>query len=199
MDGIEKITARIEADAAADAARIAEETAGQCDSIRSDGEKQAQAFYWQKIREGTKAAEDRASQLATAADMQARKDILACKQAIVAEAFDRAEEEILQMSGEAYVDFLAGQAARASVTGMERIVLSEHDRDAYGSKVVARANVRLAGLGKTGRLILSEETGKFRAGVVLQDGNIEVNCTLETLMAQARTAMASRVAAELFH
>ena len=199
MDGIDKITARIEADAAADAAHTAELAQGQCDSIRADGEKQAQDYYWQKIREGNKLAEDRASQLVTAADMEARKQMLAYKQSLVAEVFDKAEEKILNMSGETYVDFLAGQAARASVTGMEKIILSGKDRAELGSKIVSRANVRLAGLGKTGRLILADETGDFRGGLILQDGKIEVNCTLETLMAQARVAMASLVASELFN
>ena len=42
MNGIEKITARIETDAVADAARIAEETKAQCEAIRAEGEKKAQ-------------------------------------------------------------------------------------------------------------------------------------------------------------
>ena len=60
MNGIERITARIEAEAVADAARISEEGAAQCAAIRAEGEAKAQEAYWNRLKDGTKAAEDRA-------------------------------------------------------------------------------------------------------------------------------------------
>jgi V/A-type H+-transporting ATPase subunit E len=198
MNGIDKITARIEADAVADAERIAQEAQAQAESIKADGEKKAQEQYWQKVQQGVKATEDRASRLAKAADMEARKNILAYKQTVVGEAFDRAEKRLLAMTGEPYISFLAGQAARASVTGREEIVLTAEDKKAYGSKILAKANALLATKGKTYKLSLAEETGNFSGGLILRQGNVSVNCTVEALMAQARETMASAVAAELF-
>jgi V/A-type H+-transporting ATPase subunit E len=198
MNGIEKITARIEADAVADAAVIAQEAQTQADSIRADGEKQAQEHYWQQVQQGVKATEDRVSRLAKAADMEARKSVLACKQSIVADAFDKAEEKLLSLSGDGYIDFLAGQAARAAHSGKEEIVLNRKDKKLYGSKVLQKANALLAGMGKAGKLTLSEEEGTFAGGLVLRQGSVSVNCTVEALMAEARQSMASAVAAELF-
>lgn len=198
MNGIDKITARIETDAVADAARIAEEAKTQCDEIRTEGEAKAQESYWRRVREGVKLTEDRVQRLAKAADMEARKSVLSCKQAIVSDAFERAEAKLRALSGDEYVEFLAGQAARASVTGGEEIVLSPQDRKKYGAKVVSRANARLTAAGKTARLTLAEDGGDFSGGLVLRDGDVSVNCTVAALMAQARQDMASRVAAELF-
>ncbi|MCD8322561.1 MAG: V-type ATP synthase subunit E [Oscillospiraceae bacterium] len=198
MNGIEKITARIEADAAADAARIAEETKAQCDGIREEGEKKAQERYWEKVRQGVKATEDRTQRLAKTADMEARKSVLACKQEIVAEAFAKAEEKIRALSGDQYIGFLASMAARAAVTGTEELVLSAEDKKTIGSKVLSKANARLTGAGKPGRLTLADETGDFTCGLICRKGSISVNCTVEVLMAQAREDMASQVAAELF-
>jgi V/A-type H+-transporting ATPase subunit E len=199
MNGIDKITARIEADAVADAARIAQEAQAQAETIRSDGDKKAQERYWQKVQEGVKATEDRASRLAKAADMEARKNILAYKQSVITEAFDRAEKRLLAMSGDEYINFLAGQAARASVTGREEIVLSQKDKKTYGSKVVSKANALLGTMGKSGKLTLAEEEGDFSGGLVLRQGNVSVNCTVAALMEQARETMASVVATELFN
>ena len=198
MNGIEKITARIETDAVAEAARMAEEAAAQAEAIRAEGETKAQESYWQKLQAGVKAAEDRVQRLAKAADMEARKSVLSCKQAIVAEAFDKAEARLRALSGEAYVDFLAGQAARAAVTGREEMVLSAADRKEYGAAAVKKANALLADAGKTGELTLSDQEGDFQGGLVLKDGNVSVNCTVAALMEQARIDMASSVAAELF-
>ena len=197
MNGIDKITARIEAEAVADAAKMAEEAEVQCKAIREEGEAKAQESYWRRVREGVKAAEDRADRLAKAADMEARKSVLACKQEIVAEAFDRAEKKLRALSGEAYIDFLAGQAAKAASTGREEVVLSEKDRSERGDKVVKKANALLADGGRTAKLVLAVDAGTFSGGLVLRDGNITVNCTLEALMSQAREEQAARVAAEL--
>ena len=198
MNGLEKITARIEAEAVADAARMAEEAAAQCVAVRAEGEAKAQESYWRRVKDGTKAASDRADRLAKAADMEARKSILACKQAIVGEAFDKAEAKLRALTGDEYVDFLAGQAARAAVTGREEIVLSEKDRASVGEQTVKKANDLLRAEGKTAGLVLAAETGSFSGGLVLKDGNITVNCTLEALLGQAREEQAAAVAAELF-
>lgn len=198
MNGLEKITARIETDAVADAARIAEEAKLQCDAIRAEGEAKAQESYWRRVREGVKNAEDRASRLAKAADMEARKSVLACKQEIVAEAFRRAEQKLLALSGEEYIAFLAGLAAKASVSGREEIVLNANDRGAVGKKVASRANELLSAQGRTAQLILAPDAGDFTGGLILRDGDISVNCTVAALIAEARQTQASDVAAELF-
>ena len=198
MNGIDKITARIETEAVADAARIAQETKAQCDAIKAEGEKKAQEGYWEKVRQGVKSAEDRVQRLAKTADMEARKSVLSFKQSIVADAFDRAEARLNALEGDAYVSFLAALAARAAVTGTEQLVLNAADKAAYGQKVVAQANAALKAAGKTAGLTLSEKEGGFGKGLVCRQGSVSVNCTVEALMAQARESMASDVATQLF-
>ncbi len=198
MNGIDKITARIETDAVADAARIDQETKAQCDAIKAEGEKKAQEGYWEKVRQGVKAAEDRVQRLAKTADMEARKSVLSFKQSIVADAFDRAEAKLNALSGDEYVSFLAALAAKAAVTGTEEVELSAADKAACGKQVVDAANAALRAAGKTASLTLSKGEGNFGRGLVLRQGSVSVNCTVEALMAQAREDMASQVAAELF-
>lgn len=198
MNGIDKITARIETDAVADAARIASQTKEQCDAIRAEGEKKAQEGYWEKVREGVKAAEDRVQRLAKTADMEARKSVLSFKQSIVADAFDKAEARLNALEGDAYVSFLAALAAKAAVTGREEIVLTAADKKAYGPKVIAQANAALKAAGKPAGLTLARSEGTFGRGLICQQGSVSVNCTVEAMMAQARESMASDVAAELF-
>jgi len=198
MNGIDKITARLEAEAVAEAERIADEAKARAAVVLAEGEAKAKERYGEKVVEGVKATEDRVQRLAKAADMEARKRILGYKQAIVGDVFSLAEKKLRSLSGDDYIDFLARQAAGAAVTGREEIVLSEEDRKACGDKVVKKANALLTAAGKTGGLTLAPEAGSFEGGLVLKDGNISVNCTIEALMAQARESMASDVAAELF-
>ncbi len=197
MNGIDRITARIETDAVAEAARMAQQAQADCERIRAEGEKKAQESYWQLVRQGVASTEDRVQRLAKTADMEARKSILSYKQDLVAQAFDRAEEKLRGLTGEEYVSFLAALAARAAVSGKEELVFSAKDRAAYGSKVVAKANAALTAAGKTGKLTLSAREGAFDGGLICREGSVSVNCTIDALMAQAREDMAADVAAEL--
>ena len=199
MNGIDKITARIETEAVAEAARIAEASKAECEKIRAEGEKLAQESYWEKVRQGVAATEDRVQRLAKTADMEARKSVLAYKRTLVAETFDKAEERLRALSGDEYVTFLAALAARAAVTGTEEIILSAQDKKAHGKAVVTRANSALAAAGKPGKLTLAEETGSFEGGLICRQGSVSVNCTIDALMAQAREDMAADVAAALFN
>ena len=152
-----------------------------------------------EVRAGVASAEDRVQRLAKTADMEARKSVLSFKQSIVAEAFDKAEEKLNALTGDAYADFLAALAAKAAVTGTEELVFSAKDKAAYGAKVVEKANADLAAAGKTGKLTLSQQEGRFARGLICKQGSVSVNCTVEALMAQARENMASDAAAELFN
>ena len=198
MNGIEKITARIEAEAQADAERIEAEALLQSEAVLAEGEAKAQEAYWRRIQDGVKAAEERSLRLGKAADMEARKSILSAKQEIVGEAFRRAEEKLCSMTDEPYIEFVAGQASRASVTGMEEIVLTAGDGEKYGDRIARRANAMLAEKGLPGKLTVSDTAGRFKGGMILRDGDVSVNCTIEALMAQAREELASAAAAELF-
>ena len=197
MKGIDRITARILAEAEAEAARIAQEAQSRCETIRAEGELRAQERYWQRVKEGVKAAEERGQRLAKAADMEARKSILRHKQELVAETFRRAEERLDCLSSAARLDFLAALAVGASVSGREEILLGKRDQS-MGPQVLARANAMLAERGGTAALTLADRAGEFASGLMLAEGNISVNCTLEALLAQARETMAAEVAAELF-
>ena len=198
MNGIDKITARIEMEAVAEAARIDEAAKADCERIRAEGEKQAQESYWEKVRQGVAATEDRVQRLAKTADMEARKSVLGYKQTLVAGAFDQAEARLRALTGDEYVAFLSTLAARAAVTGTEEIILSAKDKTEYGQAVLDKANSALTANRKTGKLTLSDQDGAFDGGLICRQGSVSVNCTIDALMAQAREDMAADVAAMLF-
>lgn len=198
MNGIDKITARIEADAVAEAAALAQETQSRCAQIAADAEKQAQERYWLRVREGMKSVEDRAARLASTADMEAKKSILAFKQETVASAFDAAKAQLLSMPKAEYAAFLADKAAAASVSGDEELIFNAKDRESCGADVTAAANAALAAAGKTAALTMAAETGDFCGGLIVRRGSVTTNCTVDALLEQARETMAGEIAALLF-
>ncbi len=197
MKGTEKIIAHIQADAAAQADAIIAQAKQQCAEIREEYDAQARDAYSEKIRAGVKECESKADSADRIARMEAKKEVLALKQEMVSASFDKAAAQIIGLSADRYAAFLAKLAADAA-SGGEEIVLNERDRAAVGSAVVEKANVLQAQAGKAGGLKLSEKTGSFAGGLVLQRGSVTINCTLELLMDLCRSEMSSEVAGILF-
>ena len=198
MNGIEKITARIEADAQEEVRKIREASEARCAEIRAENERKAEAAYWKIIQDGAKEIEDRASRTDRTARLEARKIVLAMKQQMVSRAFDLARSKIVDLPEQDYVGFLAKQASDAAITGQEELILNEQDRKRYGGKVVKAANELRARNGAEACLTLSENTRRIYGGLILKQGDIEVNCTVETMLDLSRGELAAQVAEVLF-
>ena len=194
MDGIEKITGRIESDAAREAEAIQEEARRQAGEIAARYEAQARRESADILERGRRAADERVERLASVAQLDARKLGLSAKQEMPARAYDRALEKLTGLPEGAYTDLLAQLAVEASSTGREAVILSAKDRARYGKAAVTRANEKLG----DGHLTLSEQTRPIRGGLILSDGDVEVNCAFETLVRLQRGELDRQVAKVLF-
>ena len=113
MNGIEKITARIRADAEAECAAIRAESEERCAAIRAENERAAQEEYWRLVREGVKDTEQRVQRLGRTARLEAKKSVLNMKQEAVSRAFELARQKLAGLPEQDYVAFLAREAAEA--------------------------------------------------------------------------------------
>lgn len=198
MNGIDRITDRIEADAREQAKAIIAEAEAKCAEIRKENEKKAQERYLQLIRNGTKDCESGLERRKSAAEMDAKKSVLALKQDCVAEAFDMAKRRLADMPEDSYVGFLASLAASAAADGSGEIVLSARDRERCGKAVLERANAALAAKGLTPALTLAADSREISGGLILRQGGVEVNCSIEDLVEALKGPMTADVARTLF-
>ena len=194
MNGIEKITARIAEDSKAENDALLAQARAQAAEITAKYQAEAKAAADEILEHGRKSAEARARHLDSTAQMECRKAVLAAKQDVIEEAFQAAHKKLLDLPQAEYVAFLAGLAAKASVSGKEKLIFSADDRAQVGKDVVAAANKKLA----AGGLTLAEETRPMDGGFILSDGAVEVNCTFDTLIRLQRGALAGEVAKALF-
>ena len=198
MKGIDKITSRILADAEAECAAVRSESDERCAAIKADAEKKAQEEYWRLVREGVKDTEQRVQRMDRTARLEAKKSVLNMKQEVVSKACELAKQKIAELPERDYVGFLAREASAAAITGQEEVIFCERDRRSVGSKAVRAANDMLAARGLPGMLTLSDSTREMAGGLVLRQGDIEVNCTVDTLLELSRGELAASVAEVLF-
>lgn len=193
MNGIEKITQRIQADAQAEIDRVLNEAKAQAAEITAKYKAQADAEAAQIAAKNEKAAAEREERLAGTAQMEARKLALAAKQEMVEKAYDLALKKLCAMPAEKYTAVLADLLAEASSTGKEEVIFSAKDREKVGKAAVEQAN-------KAGgrQLKLSGETRDIQGGFILRAENVEVNCAFDTLVRLQKAETAGAVAQKLF-
>ena len=193
MNGIEKITQRIASEAQAEIDRILGDARDEADRIAESYRAQADGEAAELNARNEKNAAEREERLVSAAQMEARKVLLAAKQEMVEKAYIQALDKLCAMPEEQYVAVLAGLLVKASSNGKEEAVFSKEDREQVGKAAVEKAN-QLSGK----QLRLSEETQPIRGGFILKDKNVEVNCTFETLVRLQKAETAGAVVKKLF-
>lgn len=195
MKGTEKIVAHIENEAKAKAQAVLDEAAAKAKEIEESYNKAAQDEYWNMVRAGVKECEADSQRVNRVAEMESKKEVLALKQDMISEAFKMAEEKIASMQGQEYIDFLSKLAAKAAGSGECELILNSRDSAAVGAQVVEKANAELNG---KAALSLSKETRDIAGGLIVKAGGIEVNCSVESLVAGSRAELASQIAQIMF-
>lgn len=93
---------------------------------------------------------------------------------------------------------MATLASSSAKTGQEEIILNQRDKDKYGLRLLKAANEKLNANGIAGNLQLSEYIGKFAGGLILKQGSIEINCTIEILIELCKDEMSAQLSEVLF-
>ena len=176
MTGIDKITAHIEADAQAEAKSLLDDAYAKAKDSIAEYDKLAHDEYVRIIQEGVKDCEDKVQRMQRLANMEAKKEVLAEKQDIIQKAF----------------------LSASAKTGQEEIILNQRDKDKYGLRLLKAANEKLNANGIAGNLQLSEYIGKFAGGLILKQGSIEINCTIEILIELCKDEMSAQLSEVLF-
>ena len=198
MNGIEKILEHISSESAVECGAIAQSASEECERIRQEYAKAEQDQYWELINSGTKEAERRLERMNSLAALESKKHVLATQQEMIVAAFDLAAKKLLELPEPEYVEFLAKLACSASLSGTETIILSPADLTRIGAKVTEAANSILSKTGRAASLTLSDKPADIRGGLILSGGDIEANCSVDSLVAQYKNELSPRVAAELF-
>lgn len=194
MNGIEKITQLISADAQAEIDQILAAAQTEADAVAADYAQRAEKTAADALCKSQAAAGQREERLIAMAGMEARKELLAAKQDMVDKAFDLALDKLCSQPDEEYVAMLTKLALSAVTTGREQMIFSQKDRTRVGKAVVTAVNEALP----NGSLTLSEQTRPLRGGFILSDGDVEVNCAFETLVRLQRSKISGEVAKALF-
>jgi len=197
MEGMDKITARIIADAEREIAEIQRENDEKIEALTAEAQSAAEQESLELLTRGRRAAEERRERLSSSAAVECHKLELAAKQELLEETFAAAVEQLCSLPQEEYLALIASLAAEAAEGG-EQMILSPRDAEQYGTEVIAMANTALRAAGKRGELTVSADRRPIPGGFILSSGDVELNCAFDTLVRLRREKLEKEVAKILF-
>ena len=193
MNGIKTIIQRLNTDAKAETDALLDKARQDAAAVTARCQAQADKETADLAARNQRAAAEREERLVSAAQMEARKTILAAKQAVMEEVYAKALEKLRGLPQDRAVEVLASLLNEAAPQGKGEVLFSAQDRETVGRAAVDAANAQ-----NGGQLTLSGETANIPGGFILRNGSIEVNCAYDTLIRLQKTETAGQVARQLF-
>ncbi len=195
INNADKLLARILEDAKAEAARIEAAAAAEAEAIAEKAEKEAAAIAAEAEAKAAAALHEVVEHAETAAKLDARKQALGAKRAVLDEAFAAALEKLNALAGEARISLLVKMAS-LEADGGETVAFAPAE-EAAAASVLDKVNAALAAAGKA-PLALGAADASIQGGFKLLSGGYEKDCSFEAMLREARDRLESGVAKRLF-
>ncbi|RCX17484.1 V/A-type H+-transporting ATPase subunit E [Anaerobacterium chartisolvens] len=198
MSGFEKIKDRILEEAREQARENIERAEREAEELLKASEGRARVSKENIIEKARAEAVESRKRIVAIAELEARKQKLKARQAIVNQAFEKALEGLCSMPDSQYGKVLMNMIVNLTESGEEEIVLSERDKARLGDDFINELNEEVKRRGMKGQLSLSRYSAPIKGGVILRSGNIEINSSFETLLRMNRGELEPEVFRLLF-
>lgn len=194
----EKITAKILADAQAEAQKIGEEAQKRAKEIISRAKREVGQIREEAQKEAQAQAVEEKKRVLSRAEMEVKRGSLKEKQVLIGKVFELALQRVEGMKGGEYSKLMEDLLLKAVEDGDEEVIISEETKGKLGGGFLERVNQRLRTGGKKGEISLAEERRQIGSGFILRKGKKEVNCSFESLLGSKREELEGEVARILF-
>jgi len=194
MSGIDRITDKILEQAklqAANRVNYAKETAQKTEaSLMKRFDRTVEAEKRRALAEG----EEAAKRVIANVKLEGRKKKLAARQEAVNLVFDRAVEKMAGLPEKDYLEFLSDLAVSVLGEGENQLILNSRDREALGSKLNKAVSKKAPEM----KTVISEETVSSAGGLIVRNGDIQTNLTLESIIRLEREKLEADVVRIVF-
>lgn len=221
MNGLDKITDRILAEAQSEADRILAQAQAECDRISAAYAARAEQLRSTLQEEASREAREYILRAKSTAATNKRNLLLRTQGELIDGVFSSALEQLCSMDAEKYAQILTGLLCAAFIEQIEaekyalrlsadeesvepdvyEVIMNQRDRDRLGAAVLSEAKNKLSAKvdpAKLEKLTLSSKTAGIDGGVILRSGDVETNCSLALIFSELRERLESEVGRVLF-
>ncbi len=197
-EGAERIIRRILGDANSKAVAIKTAAKEKSTAVENEAKQKAARKKEQILEKACKEAEEQKRRIIGVAQLEARKELLAAKQELISEVFQKSLDQLVDMDERVYLATIRDLILKLVETGTETVLGSAIDQGRIPAVFWKEINETLVKQGKKGELKLSADTRDIRGGFILQAEGVEINCSFESLLEMKRDRLEPEVAAALF-
>ena len=197
MAGVEKIKQKIMQDAEAKTNEILEKARLQAKEIVEKAKQKAEARAKEISQKSAYDVSEKKRIINSIVELEMRKDILAAKQQLINEVFEKVLERLNNLDNDRYEQIIFEMLMASIDSGDEEIVMSEARKEKLSADFVNKLNKALEREGKKGNIKLSDETRDISGGFVLKSQGVEVNNSFEAVIRLYRDEIEPKVA-EIF-
>ncbi len=218
MTGLSKITDKIISEARADAAKKMAEADAECKKINEEYAAIARTATEKLNAEAKKSAGEIVAR-AKSGERTVRKDaVLSLRAEMIDRAFETAQNELLALDDNRRLELLLrmltsvlkaeldGERARAAEEGdftapSYEVLLNKKDREKLGERLIEGYRRSIVGrdMGDLPtRLTLSDDTVNIGGGLVVRVGDVEINSSVESIIAYLRPRLEGKIEKILF-
>lgn len=194
MSGIERITEKILEQARLQAENRVEYAREKAENQKEALGKRLQRAMEAEIERAGAEGESQADRIVADVMLEGRKKKLTVKQNAVAKAFDKALDGIVGMPADDYADFLCKMIIPALDEGGNELVFNEKDAEGVGQNVLEKLSSQAAGM----KVDISKERLNAKGGVIVKNGDIQTNLTLESVIRMEKERLEPEVVQILF-
>lgn len=221
MNGLDKITDRILAEAQQEADRILLDARAECERISANYAARAKQISDTHSQETARDAKEYILRAQATAANNRRNLLLQTRGELIDDVFVTTQAQVCAMETEKYGEIQVGLLCAALIDQIEaekyalrfsadddtvepesyEVIMNLRDRDRLGAAVVDAAKKKLAAKiapEKLERLTLSSKTAAIDGGLILRCGDVETNCSLALIFAELRERLEAEVGRALF-
>ena len=219
MTGLDKIIERIQAEARERAAKTLQNAEATATALAQEYAARSEKARARIEKEGLESAQAMLDAARAQTEKTHTEIMQNMRTALIDEAFELAKKEICDTDFGKYRELLGALLTTAlleqhrteqesiafgdEVEPFEKfeVVMNAADRARFGTQVindVRRSVERRIGTKKASMITLCEEPADIGGGLILRFGDVELNCTLDVLMADIRRELTPRVSRILF-
>lgn len=195
MSNLNNLTSKILKDAEDKKAVILADAENEKNKILSKKQDEASAVEKTMLEKAEREAASRKDRIISGAELHARNEKLEAKQKVIKEVFETSVKELSNCSAEDLKGFIKEVILNTKIEGTQNLILNEAGKKAVDEAFVEEIN---KALGKKAVIKLSDETGKFEGGFILEQNGIEINNTFEALVSSLKDDLSLEVARVLF-
>ncbi len=219
MTGLDKIIERIQAEARERAGKTLQNAEAEATALAQEYAARSEKTRTRIEKEGLECVQAMLDAARAQTEKTHTEIMQNMRTKLIDEAFERAKKEICDTDFGKYRELLGALLTTAlleqhrteqesiaygdEVEPFEKfeVVMNAADRERFGTQVVndvRRSVERRIGAKKASMITLGEQAADISGGLILRFGDVELNCTLDVLMADIRRELTPRVSKILF-